>query len=165
MSTQSTKFALAVVGKLKERLGQVPANQVAEVSKQGAIDMLVPELHEMRAKGYTWRAIAGLLSEEGLQVTTAALQGYIRRARAAAGGATKDGRKGKRPRPSGERTPQGGLSRALSTAAGTGLGAASSEATHAAAGVAVGAPAPGVLPPKSGTLRSSFTPRRHSEDI
>lgn len=100
MIKPTTKVALSAVTKLQERLGQVPTHQADEVSKQRAIALLVPQLLAMHAKGYTWRAIASVLSDEGLVVTPTALQGYVRRAHAQDAVAEARGRKGRRgPKP------------------------------------------------------------------
>ena len=43
MSARTAKYGLSVIGRLKARLTQTPDREVAEVSKQGIIDRLVPE--------------------------------------------------------------------------------------------------------------------------
>lgn len=81
MNKPTSKISVSVISKLKDRLGQTTTPDVSEVSKQRAIGLLAEQLHAMHARGYTWRVIAELLSEEGLQVTPVALQGHLRRAK------------------------------------------------------------------------------------
>ena len=83
--TQPTKIALSDVETLQQLLDEVPAHRATTVSKQQAIAMLAPRLHAMRAKGYTWRAIAAWLMDHGLSVSQHALErylGHIRKAEA-----------------------------------------------------------------------------------
>jgi hypothetical protein len=76
---QPPKISVSDLDNIERLLDQVPAHRDASVSKQKAIGILAPELHAMRAKGYSWKDIATWLLEHGLSVTPVALQGYVRR--------------------------------------------------------------------------------------
>ena len=94
--TQPTKIALSDVETLRQLLDEVPAHCATTVSKQQAIAMLAPRLHAMRAKGYTWRAIAAWLMDHGLSVSQHALERYLAHIRKAeAEGRRSAARKGR----------------------------------------------------------------------
>lgn len=75
------RFAAETVRKLQQSLEQVAPHQATELSKQQAIRELSPQIATLRSKGYSWTAVAGMLSEHGLPVSVAALRTYLRRAR------------------------------------------------------------------------------------
>jgi hypothetical protein len=164
MAAHSAKFGLSVVTKLKDRLAQAPEREVAEVSKQGVIERLIPELITLHERGYTWRAIAVLLAEEGVQISGTALGAYVRRARST-GRVQKDHSKRRRPErtiaamapsaPSGPAAPR-------SPTARPGVASEPSPTPRRPASEPSSADVPA---PSLGTARSSFTPRRHSDDI
>jgi hypothetical protein len=154
-----TKVALSAVAKLKDRLGDVPTHQADEVSKQRAIGLLVPQLLAMHAKGYTWRAIASLLTDEGLAVTPTALQGYVRRAHSQDMLATTRGRKGRRAPASTvplSPSPTSATEKAPTAPNTPTMSEPSREAARPPAGAPSGPPAPG----DSGVRRTSPSPRR-----
>ncbi len=76
----NTKIAVSDIDKLEELLDLAPAHRDMVVSKRQAIGRLAPKLYAMRAKGYSWNAVALWLTEHGLAVTAALLNGYLRRA-------------------------------------------------------------------------------------
>jgi len=165
MTKQNSKIALSAITRLRERLGQVPTCETAEVSKQRAIGMLAPELRAMHAKGYTWQAIASMLSDEGIQVTGIALQGYVRRA-------TREGTG--RPKRASKRSPSlqpagipiqsspGTLADKTSDVKEPEASARGQVArTPAAPADGVGAPAR----PPTAPRRSAFVPPRDSDEI
>jgi hypothetical protein len=78
------KFAAETVRKLQQSLDDVAPYQATELSKQQAIGMLSPQIVALRAKGYSWTAVAAMLSEHGVPVSVAALRTYLRRVRVTA---------------------------------------------------------------------------------
>jgi hypothetical protein len=81
---QSTKIPLSDLATLGQLLDQAPARRATEVTKRRGIIILAPKLHELRGKGYTWREVAGWLTEHSVPVTVPALQRYLRSAKQAA---------------------------------------------------------------------------------
>jgi hypothetical protein len=164
MSARTAKYGLSVVGTIKARLTQAPDREVAEVSKQGIIDRLVPELLALHARGYTWQSIAGVLAEEGVEISGAALGAYVRR-----GSATpdpkKDRAKRKRLQTPIETTPQGTPLPPAPPRSTPSRPSVPSEAAPPARPTTVEPPSPEPAMPTLGTSRSSFVPRRRSEDI
>jgi hypothetical protein len=75
------KFAAETVLKLQQSLDDVPPYQATELSKQQTIHKLSPHILALRSKGYSWTAVAAMLSERGLPVSVAALRTYLRRVR------------------------------------------------------------------------------------
>jgi hypothetical protein len=75
------KFATETVIKLQQSLDDVPPYQANELSKQQTIRTLSPQILALRSKGYSWTAIAAMLSERGVPVSVAALRTYLRRVR------------------------------------------------------------------------------------
>jgi hypothetical protein len=75
------KFAAETVLKLQQSLAEVPPYEASELSKQQTIDKLSPHILALRSKGYSWTAVAAMLSERGLPVSVAALRTYLRRVR------------------------------------------------------------------------------------
>ena len=78
-SQQPPKISVSDLDNIDRLLDQVPVHRDTSVSKLKAVTILAPKLHAMRAKGYTWPAIAAWLMEHGLTITATALQGYLRR--------------------------------------------------------------------------------------
>jgi hypothetical protein len=75
------KFAAEKVQQLQQSLDAVAPYQATEVSKQQAIRTLSPQILALRSKGYSWTAVAAMLSEHGVPVSVAALRTYLRRVR------------------------------------------------------------------------------------
>ncbi len=75
------KFAAETLLKLQQSLDEVPPYQATELSKQQTIRALSPQIFALRSKGYSWTAVAAMLSERGLPVSVAALRTYLRRVR------------------------------------------------------------------------------------
>jgi len=75
--------ALELVTKLQQQVGEMPPYEPTHVSKQKAIAMMAPAIAAMRAKKYPWKAIAARLTENGVEVSVAALRTYLRRIPAA----------------------------------------------------------------------------------
>jgi hypothetical protein len=78
------KFAAETVLQLQQSLNNVGPYQETELSKQQAIRALSPQILALRSKGYSWTAVAAMLSERGVPVSVAALRTYLRRVRAEA---------------------------------------------------------------------------------
>ncbi len=75
------KFAADTVRQLQQSLDAVAPYQETELSKQQAIRTLSPQIFALRSKGYSWTAVAAMLSERGVPVSVAALRTYLRRVR------------------------------------------------------------------------------------
>ncbi len=75
------KFAAETVRQLQQSLAEVAPYQATELSKQQAIRVLSPQIFALRSKGYSWTAVAAMLSERGVPVSLAALRTYLRRVR------------------------------------------------------------------------------------
>jgi hypothetical protein len=75
------KFAAETVRQLQQSLAGVAPYQAIELSKQQAIRALSPQILSLRSKGYSWTAVAAMLSDHGLPVSVAALRTYLRRVR------------------------------------------------------------------------------------
>jgi len=75
------KFAAETVLKLQQSLDEVPPYRANELSKQQTVRALAPQILALRSKGYSWTAVAAMLSERGLPVSVAALRTYLRRVR------------------------------------------------------------------------------------
>jgi hypothetical protein len=77
------KISVSELHNIARSLEALPPHRDRSVSKQKAIALLAPELHAMRSKGYSWSAIATLLTSNGVPVSAVALQSYLWRARVA----------------------------------------------------------------------------------
>jgi hypothetical protein len=75
------KFTAETVQQLQQSLSDVPPYKPTELSKQQTLRTLSPQIFALRSKGYSWTAVAALLSERGLVVSVAALRTHLRRAR------------------------------------------------------------------------------------
>jgi hypothetical protein len=75
------KFAAETVRQLQQSLDEVAPYQATELSKQQTVRALSPQIQALRAKGYSWTAVAAMLSERGVPVSVAALRTYLRRVR------------------------------------------------------------------------------------
>jgi hypothetical protein len=75
------KFTAEAVQQLQQSLGEVPAYRPTELSKQQTLRALSPQILALRSKGYSWTAVAAMLSERGLPVSVAALRTHLRRVR------------------------------------------------------------------------------------
>ena len=99
------KFAAETVLQLQQSLDKVPPYKATELSKQQTIRTLSPQIFALRSKGYSWTAVAAMLSEHGVPVSVAALRTYLRRVREEAANETprtltkrlRDGRADTRP--------------------------------------------------------------------
>jgi hypothetical protein len=75
------KFAAQTVLQLQQSLDKVAPYQATELSKQQTIRTLAPQIFALRSKGYSWTAVAAMLSEHGVPVSVAALRTHLRRVR------------------------------------------------------------------------------------
>ncbi len=75
------KFTAETVQQLRQSLEEVPPYQATELSKQQTLRTLSPQILALHAKGYSWTAVAAMLSEHGVPVSAAALRTYLRRVR------------------------------------------------------------------------------------
>jgi hypothetical protein len=75
------KFAAESIQQLQHSLEDVAPHQATELSKQQAVRALSPQIVALRGKGYSWTAVAAMLSERGVPISVAALRTYLRRVR------------------------------------------------------------------------------------
>lgn len=75
------KFGTETIRQLQQSLDEMAPYQATELSKQQAVRALLPQISALRAKGYSWTAVAAMLSKHGVPVSVAALRTYLRRAR------------------------------------------------------------------------------------
>jgi hypothetical protein len=75
------RFGTETIRRLQQSLDEMAPYQATEVSKQQAVRALLPQISALRAKGYSWTAVAAMLSEHGIPVSVAALRTYLRRVR------------------------------------------------------------------------------------
>jgi hypothetical protein len=169
MTKENSKIALSAIARLRERLGQVPTCEAAEVSKQRAIGLLAPEFYAMHAKGYTWQAIASMLSDGGIQVTSIALQGYLREATREAAGRPKRAPKRSPPlAPAGapvQSSPAAPPDKTSGAKQPEAPARGQVERRPAAPAEGVEAPAPTPARAPATPRRSAFVPRRNSDEI
>jgi hypothetical protein len=103
----NNKFAADTVRQLQQSLDEVAPYQATELSKQQTIRTLSPQIFALRSKGYSWTAVAAMLSERGVPVSVAALRTYLRRVREeAATGAPPTAAKRLRDRRADTRQPE-----------------------------------------------------------
>jgi hypothetical protein len=162
------RYAAEKIRQLQESLSQVAPYEATEVSKQQAIRTLAPAILALRSKGYSWPAVAAMLSEQGVPVSVAALRTYLRRVREeSASGAPRAPAKRSResravanptePAPVGTSSSQGKVALPASGPQPSGAALAPVVAAQRA-----GSPAPkrGQEPP-----RSALAPRPDADDI
>jgi hypothetical protein len=94
---QPRMIRVADIERLQRTMEIVPEQRVEEVTTVQAVRMLSSQIRGMQSKGYGLAAIAGLLSDNGVVVTTKTLKTYLGEARAAGG--RKNRRKAKAPGP------------------------------------------------------------------
>jgi hypothetical protein len=156
----STKIAMSDLDKIEQLLDQVQAPPDTFVSKQRAIGILAPRLHAMRAKGYSWSAVAAWLMEHGINVSPVALQGYLRRVRMADASEGPEAIRKRRQRAQDSRATRSSPARAAPLPAVSPLPAKSiTPPTAAVAGEVV------VRRNEPGARRSEFVVRPDSKDI
>jgi hypothetical protein len=77
--TQQTRFPMSEVTGLQNQLENMPEPPPRDLSRREAIVALTPQIRALQAKGYTFAAIAALLTERGLPVTEAMLKKSLAR--------------------------------------------------------------------------------------
>jgi hypothetical protein len=174
---QPRKIRVADIERLRRTLESVPENRVEEVTTVQAVRMLTSEIHAMQAKGYGLRAIAELLSENSVVVTTATLKNYLSQAKT--GGKKKSGSKAKTRRGAdsgAEGTAPVTESRAVSegSAASIDRQQEARVVTKAPSGVTTPTPPTAMTttiakgtarPDDGGARRSAFVPKEDTRDI
>ncbi|MGD0680145.1 MAG: hypothetical protein ABSC94_32585 [Polyangiaceae bacterium] len=155
---QSTKIDVSDLANIEHLLDEVPAHRHTAVSKQRAIDILAPKLYAMRAKGYSWKDIAGWLMDHGLAVSPVALGGYLRRVRGAGTHDRSKGGRKRRPRMREDRTARSPAAAAPQTV---------STAHASLDGGAATKPVQGAMDRRNepGARRSEFVVRPDTKDI
>lgn len=75
--SRQVRILQADLAKLESFLEHLPDPKAEAVTKREAIHRLLPQITDLRRRGYTVQAIAEQLSAQGLQVTRAVLQKYL----------------------------------------------------------------------------------------
>jgi hypothetical protein len=171
------KIPVAAIEQLQRALEDVPECQVEDVSKVQAIRMLIPQIQNMRSKGYGWSAIARLVSEGGIGVSAVTLKSYLTQAKA--DGRKSGERKANRPgrsqgkggaSPEPRRSTEGPAKGTNRNVSADPVGA--SKTVSASTSEQVAAPIPSGLPKTAARggeegppRRSAFVPKEDSEEI
>ena len=76
-------LTIEAVEKIATELKSLPPieNKQREVSKQEAVRLLAKEIGALQQRGYTLEQVSTLLQSKGLEVSTATLKNYLRRAK------------------------------------------------------------------------------------
>lgn len=76
-------LTIEAIEKIATELKSLPPveNKQREVSKQEAVRLLAKEIGALQQRGYTLEQVATLLQSKGLDVNTATLKNYLRRAK------------------------------------------------------------------------------------
>ena len=168
--TEATKTVLATaIEEVRRAMKDAPECTAKAVPKPQAIQALVAEIHQMRSKGYDWKAIASFLSEHGIAINVVTLKSYLQRAKAdgvRAAGKRRGAREAKQRTPlrsgkdTGEGTPEAAKGRA-----GGGTAAAPAVPSRPAKEPTAAAPKAGSAPAKDGAKPWSFVPEEDTDDI
>jgi hypothetical protein len=84
------RFLISDVTRIRSELAKLPEHSPEEISRGGAVALLVPEIRALRRKGYSLDSIARLLTDLGLPIRMAALKRHL----AKVTGKTKRARRG-----------------------------------------------------------------------
>jgi hypothetical protein len=86
-SRQRQTYTPEKLDEIRTMLLALPARDPAErrLDKQTAIRHIVDEITALQQRGYTLEQVAGLLTDEGIEVTTPTLKNYLQRIRNAGG--------------------------------------------------------------------------------
>jgi hypothetical protein len=73
------KIAISAIQKLQKQLQDAPEYAAKEVSMVRAIQLLAPDIHAMKAKGYTMSQVAQMLTSQGIPIAGTTLKSYLSR--------------------------------------------------------------------------------------
>jgi hypothetical protein len=85
VTVATSKVPTTAIEQIRKAIQDAPECLAKEVPKVQAIRALIPDIRQMKAKGYDWKAIASLLSEHGVPVTAVTLKSYLQQAKAGRG--------------------------------------------------------------------------------
>ena len=171
MTMPTRRIQKTTIEQIRRAIQDAPECESTGVTKVQAIRVLIPDIQQMQAKGYDWKAIASLFCEQGIEVTAVTLKSYLQQAKA------DRRRRRRKPRsvdgPGKSRAERGGRVAAGGTASLAQADAASvakapGVTPPVAAGKAVRADPPTAVrtpPPDAGTRRSAFVPEEDSDDL
>jgi hypothetical protein len=166
---QKKKFAAETVRQLQESLAEVAPFQATELSKQQAIRALSPQIVSLRSKGYSWTAVAAMLSEHGVPVSVAALRTYLRRVREETpeAGTRPTAKRPRDVRPAGREPERSGLVGPSSSQSGEASPVAKPQQPRTAPAPTVAARHPPVPAPRHDQepRRTTFPVRPDTEDL
>jgi hypothetical protein len=174
---QPRMIRVADIERLQRTMEIVPEQRVEEVTTVQAVRMLSSQIRGMQTKGYGLAAIAELLSDNGVVVTTKTLKTYLGEARAAGGRKNRRKAKVQRPATAGAAatTPTTESKRAVDASAASGDPQPGARGSAKAAPAATTPPAPtapaviskGTTRPgdEASSRRSAFVPKEDTRDI
>lgn len=82
MTLSTKKVPRAAIEQVRKAIQNAPDCATEAVPRLEAIRALVPDIQDMQSKGYDWKAIASLLSDNGIGITIVTLKSYLQRAKA-----------------------------------------------------------------------------------
>jgi hypothetical protein len=82
VTVPTRKIPATAIEQVRRAVQDAPECLAKEVTKVQAIRALIPDIRKMQSKGYDWKAIASLLSEQGIAVTVVTLKSYLQQAKA-----------------------------------------------------------------------------------
>lgn len=168
--TVATKKVLTTaIEHVRKAVKEAPECTAKEIPKLQAIHVLVPEIHEMQAKGYDWKAIASFLSDHGIAINVVTLKSYLRRVKAGGGRPAGKRRGGREPKQKAALRPSKGTGVATPEADKNRAGG-KTEPTPAppprpAKDAAAPASKAASAPAKDGAKPWSFVPEEDTDDI
>jgi hypothetical protein len=77
--TGATTYKAEILEQLRKKLRELPEHTPEGLSKTEIVRSLAVEIDELQKRGYSMRAIAEIISSEGVPITTVTLKGYLGR--------------------------------------------------------------------------------------
>jgi hypothetical protein len=77
--TGATTYKAEILEQLRKKLRELPEHTPEGLSKTEIVRSLAAEIDELQKRGYSMRAIAEIISSEGVPITTVTLKGYLGR--------------------------------------------------------------------------------------
>jgi hypothetical protein len=77
--TGAITYKAEILEQLRKKLRELPEHRPEGLSKTEIVRSLAAEIDELQKRGYSMRAIAEIISSEGVPITTVTLKGYLGR--------------------------------------------------------------------------------------
>lgn len=94
-------YSQEFIDRLIEQMEALPPYERTERSKQQLVAELAPVIASLRDKGYTWEAVAQVVTSNGVPISAAVLRTYLRRSQKQQPARTPKEARGRRRRRSG----------------------------------------------------------------